>query len=470
MNRYKYLFKNIGLLTISNFGTKILSFVLVPLYTSILTTEEYGTYDLFNTTISLLLPILTLNISDAVLRFAIDKDNSSEDIFKIGSKIILKGTVLLFVVLLINYYTGLIPMLNQYIFCFVLLYVTRNIYNLLSNYSRGVDKISALAVAGVLNSFATLSLNVFFLVYCRFGLVGYFYANIIGCIVPAIYLFFSTKAYKVFKHKTNNIKLKKEMLVYSKPLVVNSISWWVNSALDRYVVIAFCGVAVNGIYSVAYKIPSIMNMFQSIFNQAWTLSSVKSYDSEDKKGFFTNIYSIYNFFMVIVCSGLILLTKILAKLLYAKDFYLAWKYVPFLMISIVFGALSGLMEGVFSAAKDTKICAKSTAVGAICNLVLNLFLVKYYGALGAAIATAVSYFIIWCIRLKQVYKYVDLKIRIIRDIISYLILLIQTVIILFLNNNLKMYLLQSFCIFLLIIMYYKEIGQLMKKIFSRTRE
>ena len=71
MKGYKYLFKNIGLLTISQFGTKILVFLLVPLYTSVLSTSEYGTYDLFVTTINLLVPIVTLNLSDAVLLFNI---------------------------------------------------------------------------------------------------------------------------------------------------------------------------------------------------------------------------------------------------------------------------------------------------------------------------------------------------------------------------------------------------------------
>ena len=74
---YRYLFNNIGLLTLSNFATKFLSFFLVPLYTNVLTTTEYGTYDLFNATIGVLLPILTLNIQESVLRFSLDKKTSN---------------------------------------------------------------------------------------------------------------------------------------------------------------------------------------------------------------------------------------------------------------------------------------------------------------------------------------------------------------------------------------------------------
>ena len=80
MGKYKYLFKNIGIMTISNFGTKILSFLMVPLYTNLLSTSEYGTYDLYQTTLFLFVPILSLNIADAIMRFSMDKNQKLEEI------------------------------------------------------------------------------------------------------------------------------------------------------------------------------------------------------------------------------------------------------------------------------------------------------------------------------------------------------------------------------------------------------
>ena len=82
--RYKYLLKDTGLLTISNFASKVLVFLLVPLYTSVLSTEEYGIYDLIVSTVSLLYPLLTLNIVDAVMRFTMDKDVDKKQVAYIG--------------------------------------------------------------------------------------------------------------------------------------------------------------------------------------------------------------------------------------------------------------------------------------------------------------------------------------------------------------------------------------------------
>ena len=238
---------------------------------------------------------------------------------------------------------------------------------------------------------------------------------------------------------------------YSKPLLINNISWWISSASDRYIVTLMCGIAENGIYSVGYKIPSILNIFQTIFNQAWTISAVKDYDQEDSKGFFRDMYNYYNFGMIIVCSGLIVIARLLASVLYAKDFYFAWRYVPFLLIATLFGSLSGYIGGIFAAVKDTKIFAKSSIIGAGINIVFNILLILIMGPLGAALSTAISYIVTWGLRVYHVKRYMFLKIKMRRDIISYVMLIIQGIVVVLIYNDLLMY---SINIFITIIIAY----------------
>ena len=106
MNRYKYLIKNIGLLTLSSFATKLLSFFLVPLYTNILTTTEYGTYDIFHTTISVLIPILTLNVQESVMRFALDKKYNREAIVTIAMRYMMISCGIIITGLFVNSFFG----------------------------------------------------------------------------------------------------------------------------------------------------------------------------------------------------------------------------------------------------------------------------------------------------------------------------------------------------------------------------
>ena len=102
--------------------------------------------------------------------------------------------------------------------------------------------------------------------------------------------------------------------------------------------------------------------------------------------------------MCVTCSGLILLTRPLATILYAKEFYAAWKYVPFLLISTVFGCASGLLGPVLSAKKDTKTMMWSAIIGAGVNAILNIGLIYLIGIQGATIATAISSLVIYIVR------------------------------------------------------------------------
>lgn len=430
MNRYKYLFKNIGLLTLSNFTTKLLSFFLVPLYTNVLTTTEYGTYDLFNTTIGVLLPILTLNIQESVIRFALDNKYNRKAIVTIASQLFLISNVIILIGLLVNKIAICDNLLSHYGIFFFFMFLSQSLSGIVIAYIRGIDKIKELSISSIIASVVTIGLNVLFLVGMKLGLRGYFLANIIGSVLQSLYLILKSRMIRFLSLKEFYKDEAKEMFNYCTPMIANSIAWWVNNMSDRYVIIFFCGLAENGIYSVASKIPSILNIFQTIFNQAWTLSAVRDFDSEDSTGFFSNTYRAYNCLMVMVCSAIIVVDKILARFLYAKDFFVAWKYVPWLTIAILFGALSGYIGGFFSAVKNSKIFAQSTAIGALFNIILNIIFTPIIGALGAAIATAVSYAIVWGVRFISSKKYIKLKVNIFRDVCSYILLIIQAIVLL----------------------------------------
>ena len=172
--------------------------------------------------------------------------------------------------------------------------------------------------------------------------------------------------------------------------------------------------------------------------------------------------------MVFICSLLIISDRFLAKILYAKDFYLAWEYVPFLMISIVFGALSGYIGGIFSALRNSKIFAFSTVVGAIVNIILNIVLVIFIGPLGGAIAAAISYWVVWLVRLYYMKKYVKIKLKLFRDNISYICLLIQSILLLMIKQeSVLLYFVEILIFMFIIFLYKKEVIDVFNKCFHK---
>lgn len=454
MKGKRYLAKNVLFLTVGQFGTKLLSFFLVPLYTSVLTSAEYGTYDLYSATVSLFVPLLTLNISDSTTIFLLDKANSKQGIISISLKYYFLSLAVFGAAILANVIFNFLPLFNEYPLFLFLMFAVNGLSSLLLCYARGLDRIKDVSVSGVICSAVMIALNLIFLLPLHLGLKGYYLATIAGSFVQILYLCVSIKIFRFVSFKkdykveenprpsaesagdfsldnstaTQSAKsLQKSMLGYSCPMMLNTISWWINSVSDRYMVTAFCGVVANGIYSVAYKIPSILTMFQGIFSQAWTLSAVQDFDSEDRNGFFSKMYSLYNVCMVLLCSALIFADRLIARILYAKDFYGAWRFVPFLLVSVVFGSLSGYLGGIFAAVKDSKSFAGSTVAGAVLNIVLNFFLIRLWGALGAAVATMASYILVWAMRLFKAKKIMRLEVSLARDCFAYMLLAFQCV-------------------------------------------
>lgn len=400
-NKFKYLLKNTGILVISNFSSKILVFLLVPLYTSVLSTYEYGIYDLVYSMIQLLFPVLSINIADGVMRYAMDRKWDKKEIISVA---IFHLGICFFLVALflgINKAFGIwkdILNFEALIFFYFVSYVFNQF---LIQFAKGMEKIKEMGIAGALGTLSMLGFNILFLCVIKNGLPGFFMANALGQAVPAVFLGFRLRIWK-YIGITLNRTLQREMLIYSFPLLFSTIGWWMNSAADKYVVTFICGVAANGLLSVAYKIPSILNTLQSIFIQAWQVSAIKEYGSKETTIFYGKAFVYLNASICMCCSILILLTRNIAHILFAKDFYTAWEYVPFLLISSVINSASGFIGPILSAKKDSKSMAKSAIYGTGINIILNIILVYLIGIQGAAIATVISSYIIYYVRKKAV--------------------------------------------------------------------
>ena len=422
----KELIKNIGLFTIGSFGSKMLSFFLVPLYTAILSTSEYGTIDLISSTASLLTPILLLSIFDATLRFGMDPDYKKEDVLTTSLAIEIKGSIILLVCIIFVSAFHLIDISNLYLiflFVYFVLGATSQIFNL---YLRAKNKASVIAVSGILCTFVMCVSNILLLLVFKLGIVGYMISNTLGVLVQNIYQLVIGKIYVDIKF-FNYSDLSKPMLKYSSPLIANSVSWWVNNASDRYIVTLLRGVSENGIYSVSYKIPTILSMFQSIFYNAWSISAIAEFDAEDKDGFIGLNYYIYSFISLAACSTLLLLNKYLALFLYKGDYFVAWKSVPFLLLGTVFSGISQFEGSLFAAIRKTKEVAKTTIIGAIFNTVFNFIFIYFIGASGAAIATFIGYFVTWLLRTKYISGYVNMKVDWNAHMISVVTVFAQTI-------------------------------------------
>lgn len=419
--RNKYLLKNTVIFAIGNFGTKIIAFFLVPLYTNLLSTSEYGIVDLIYTIGTVLVPVLTLNVAEAVMRFSLDKNAEQEKIMSTGVLSFVLSMILCFAIFP---FAGMSDEMGNYAGYIYGYTVSLALSQISLSYLRGKEYLLKYSIGNIILSLSTAVLNIVFLLVLHKGVEGYLMAYILANVITALYALIAGNVSDVFRKFKIDFKLTKEMIKYSVVLIPNSFMWWIMNSLDRIMVTSMVSVAANGVYAVAYKVPTLVSMAAGVFNQAWSYSAIREEDSSDKAEYSNNVYDKLVGINVVIGMGLLMIMKIFLRYYVGKEYYEAWKYTPFLVIGFVFLTIGTFVATEYTVHKDSTGFVVSGFVGAASNVILNFILISWMGAMGAAVATCASYIFVYIYRVIDTRKYIVLKVFKGRHLSGYLLLII----------------------------------------------
>ena len=460
MKKYLELIKNTGLFAISNIASRLISFFFLPLYTYYLTTEEYAVIDLAQVMQSLLWPVLSLSVAEAILRFGLDQTEDKKKVISTCVSVIVPGLLAFFI---IYPFIQIGNELDNYKIETALYYVILSVNSFLGVYARVVDKVKLIVINSTISCFAIAVFNVLFLTVFGMGANGYFFALILGNLISVLSYLFFTKIWKGCSISYLDRKLCKRILKFSIPLIPNAIFWWINSSLDKLYLTAMLTLSDVGLYSVAGKIPNLLSSVTSIFQQSWSISAIKEIDTEKNDSFFSNIFKTYSIIIALCSCFLIAITQLLATFLFSKEFYNAWTISPVLIMAFYYSAINVYYGSIFTATKKTNIIFYTTGIGAIVNIVLNYFFILQWGAIGAAIATVISNFCVWLIRAVSTRKLIHLSLSIKNELVCQMIMLLLIVNVETINS----YLFSSIGIVMSIIIYRKTIVKLFEMILNR---
>lgn len=426
MSRYKRLLSNTAILGAGTFISKVLVFLLMPLYTAILSTEQFGTADILTQTANLLMPLAALGIGDGLFRFALDADSHKrKKVFTNALGVIIIGIIPL--TILVNAFR-FFDIYDGYIWLVLFYVCSANLHLICANYIRACDKTKIFALQGIVNTVLTVLLNVFFLVVLDMGVLGYVLSVAIADLTVTVAIFLGCRLYRDISFERGDKGLLSSMLRFSIPYIPTTLMWMITSASDRFIVTAFCGTSENGLYAAAYKLPTLISLAGGVFIEAWQFSSVSDATEEERAGFFTTVYRNYVGIMFIGGSALVIASKFLSGLLLADSYYASWRYVSVLGIAMIFSAFSSFMGSIYFVEKKSVRSLVTASVGAITNLVLNFALIPQYGAMGAAIATAISYAVAFAIRAIDTGRYLRFDLKILKVVLNTAMIVAQTVI------------------------------------------
>ncbi len=409
MSREKQLVKNTVIVAVGKICTQFISFFLLPLYTAMLSTEEYGTVDLLNTYISLLLPLIILQIDQGIFRFLIDARESEEEKKSLISTTIIIVTLQSIAYLIIYAIVG--QFINNEYKYFLATNVVASIFSsIMLQISRGVGDNKVYSIGSLISASGTVVLNVIFIAIFKWGVYGMLLASLIANCLCAIYVFIKKKIYKyISKDAFSKVHLK-SIWKYSIPLVPNMLSWWIVNASDRTIVSNMLSISANGIYSAANKFSSMCITFFNIFNMTWSESASMYIKDKDSSLYFTNIINTALKIFSSICIGIIAIMPFVFPLLVNEKFNEAYYQIPILMLSTLCNIIVSLIGSIYVAQKNSKEIAKTSILAAVINIIINLVLIKFIGLYAASISTFIAYLLMAIYRYIDVQKYIKIKI------------------------------------------------------------
>lgn len=408
MNKKNELAKNTLVILAGKICTQFISFLLLPLYTTVLISSEFGLVDLATTYIGLLVPIITLQLESALFRYLVDNRNNEKEKINIISNVFTAVFIQIIVCFIGTFIISYFVKIDYKYYIFGMI-ISTIFSNLLLQISRGFGNNIIYSIGSVIAGSFTIIFNVLFLVIFKLGPTGMFLSIILANFMCSIYIFKQEEVYKYIDYKCFSKEFIKKLLKYSVPLVPNGIIWWIVNVSDRTLITIFLGTSANGIYAISNKFSGVFISIYNIFNTSWTESASLHIDTEDKDEFFSStISSMFKLFSA-VCIGIISYMPFIFPLMINSQYIEAYNYIPILMISTLFNVFVGLISVVYIAKKLTKEIAKTSFLAGIINIVTNLLLIKFIGIYAAALSTLLSFVVMAVYRYIDVQKYVKIK-------------------------------------------------------------
>lgn len=401
----KKLFKSILIYAIGDFGTKILSFLIVPLYTYYISTGDMGEYDLLISTVSLLVPIVTLQIPDAAYRWLIQDIEPDFEYARSALQVVVFNSILVsIIVVVINYFISV-----RYYNYFIFILICSQLFNTLQKIARGIKNQRVFTESSIVYTVTYLFFNLIQICILNKGVIGLFTSSIAAYIFASCFILIREPLLQINIWEKINLKKIIGMIRFSVPLIPNQLNWWVINSSDRYIVRIFLGTSANGILSIAHKFPTMLQLLLGLFNTAWQDLSIADIE-QDEEGYYTSVFQKFYKFSFGLLWILIPATKIFIDLVMSDAYKESANYVPFYYLGAVFQSFSSFYGVGYLKDKRTELAFTTSVYGTVVNVLVNVLLIRFIGLQAAAFSTFVGFLVMWLVREKQNKKELQIQI------------------------------------------------------------
>ena len=390
------LFKNTFIYTGSNVINKAIPFFLLPIMTRYLTPTDYGIVATFNVLSAVMVVFVGLSMHGAINInfFKLNKKELKEYIGNVFS-ILFLSFLLVFIVIYIlkSNFSFLTKFPENWMPFIVIIALFQSICSINIGLWQVEQKSLSYGLFQISRTILNVSLSVVFVVLLCWGWQG----RILGVIITSV-IFGLLSIFVIYKREyikfSFNKKYIKDALFFGIPLIPHALGGWIITGIDRIFINSMVGIDATGIYTVGYQVGMIIGLLAHSFNLAWSpflFEKLKenNYLTKVKIVKFTYLYDVG---IIILALALSFIAPYFLKYFVSKNFYFAYKYVLWIALGYAFQGMYFMVVNYIFYIKKTYILAWVTFSSAGINIVLNYFFIKANGAIGAAQATTITFF------------------------------------------------------------------------------
>ena len=397
----KGLLSSAGIYFISSIINAAIPFLLMPIITKYLSPSDYGIFTMFTILIGLTTPFVGLNIHGAVSRYYFHSDKKSFAIYIYNCFFILlisSITMAIIFFLTANYISTISNFPKTWLWAVVYLAVIQFINQLALVILQVSEQPLKYALFQISNALVYGGLTVFFVVVIKETWDGRIKAQLLTATILAIICLLYLIKSKFIKSKVDRDSIK-DALKFGVPLIPHTIGAYIISASDRLFITNMVGLDATGIYSVAFQLGLILSFLTDAFNKAWVphlFKNLKLENTEVKLKIVKQTY-IYYLFLIILAMIIIIAVPIIIQVFIDEKYHSATNYTTWIILGYCLNGMYKMVTNYIFYAHKTIILSYMTFITAILNIFFNYLFIKVNGAIGAAQATALSYFITFII-------------------------------------------------------------------------
>lgn len=397
MSSTQKFFKSSMVYFMGNVLTKIISFFLLPLYTTRISTEEYGYFNTSTNYLDILVAVLCMEIWSVIMRFMFDYENRQ------GKEKAITNGLTIFCVSLLGYcviFAVLALTLNlQYLHLIFIMGLCSMIQAIYTYTTRGLGFNAVFAVSGIVGSLVNSLTNVVMILGFSMTVKSLYLAAIAGYVVQILMLERKVHLLRAIHPRLVQRKLLKRMLRFSLPLAANAVCACFLTNYNSIMVTNLLGLSENGIFSAAGKFAVALTLVSSCFSMAWQELFFSKGGQEDKGAFYTRAMSYYYRFLTLTLALLLPVINVVFSFFIGPEYAGAFAIVPLYLISTGASIYSGFLGYIFSSDKRTNVVMSSTLAAAAVNVVCLHLTVSWIGVQAASLALLLGFAV--CIAVRQ---------------------------------------------------------------------